>query len=508
MTAQPTKNSKTPSSKTDPSTQTGPSNHTTLSTNLDQNIAHLKTLFPIPKSFDIVTRDLYLGSTRAYWVGINGFCRTEVLQQIFSDLQNPLYMETPEIEEIKRYMNTRIGYAQATLVKDWDKITLNLLSGPSVLLIDGFDQAIILDTRTYPARSVEEPDTERVTRGSRDGFIETLLYNTNLIRRRIRSPKLTFEILTVGSVSQTDVALAYIDGEADAQLLKQLKTALRNLKITSLTMGAKSLEELLIPKSKWHPLPAMHLTERPDVACSFLSEGHVAVIVDNSPTVLILPNTIFQFTQSPEDYYKSTIVGTYFRFVRFLCIPVNLLLLPVFLLITVYYPQLSAQLKLLSTQDLPGPTIIFYVLAVELLLDLFKYSTSLSSSRFSGSLSIIGGLIIGEIAVDLNWASPEILFYASMTLLTTLALSSIEFADGIKVYRMFLIVATAIFGPWGFWIGCGLVVLSILTTPTFAGRSYFWPLVPFNWKALKTLLFRYSTTRAQPSNIWEREGRH
>ncbi len=475
-----------------------------ISRNLTENIAQARTMLPISKSFDVVTRDLYLGQTRAYWIGINGFCKTEILQQIFSDLQNPLYMKDDKVESIERYMNAKIGYAQTSLTDDWDVILRNVCSGPSVLFIDGFDQAILMDVRTYPARSVGEPDTERVSRGSRDGFVETMLFNANLIRRRIRSPRLTFEILSVGEESKTDVAVAYLDDHADRELIARIKKALNDLEITSLTMGSKSLEELLVPKKWLHPLPSFHLTERPDVACSFLEEGHIAIIVDNSPTVLILPCTIFQFTQSPEDYYKSPLVGTYFRLVRFLCIPISLLLMPFFLLITVHYPRLCEEWNLLSTGILPGPTLIFYVFAVEFLLDLFRYSASVSSSRFSGSLSIVGGLIIGDIAVELHWASVEILFYAAITLLTTLALSSTEFADGLRVYRIFLIVATAFWGIWGFGVGLFLVLLSAFTTPTFARMSYFWPLFPFNWKALRTLLFRCPTTEAQPAKVWTR----
>ncbi len=475
-----------------------------LSNHLDDNIRHLKSIFPIPQSFDIITRDLFLGDTRGYWIGINGFCRVELLQQIFSDLQNPLYMKDHKIEDISRYLNAKIGYAQASLCDSWEEITRNVLSGPSVLFIDGFTQAIIIDVRTYPARSVGEPDTERVTLGARDGFVETLLFNANLIRRRIRSPKLTFEILSAGEESKTDVALAYMEGLASRELLADLKRAMAGLSATSLTMGTKSLEELLVKKRWFHPLPCMHYTERPDVACSFLAEGHIAVIVDNSPSVLILPCTIFQFTQSPEDYYKSPVVGTYFRLVRFLCIPVSLILMPLFLLLTAYFPQFSEKWGLLSTEALPGPTIIFYVMAVEFLLDLFKYSASVSSSRFSGSLSVIGGLIIGDIAVELNWASVEILFYAAVTLLTSLSLASIEFSDGIRVYRLFLVICTALFGVWGFSVSLFLVLCSVLTTPVFGGMSYFWPLWPFNWKALRTLLFRYPAAKAQPSSVWKR----
>ena len=474
-----------------------------LSSSLEKNIEQIQSVFPIPQSFDIVTRRLFLGETKAYWIGINGFCRVELLQQIFSDLQNPIYMKDNRIEDIERYMNAKIGYAQASLSGSWEDIISNILSGPSALFIDGFAQAIMIDVRTYPARSVSEPDTERVTLGARDGFVETMLFNTNLIRRRIRSPRLTFEMQSIGAESKTDVAIAYLDNNVNHEFLARLKQSLTGLSVTSLTMGAKSLEELLVKKRWFHPLPCMHYTERPDVACSFLMEGHIVVIVDNSPSVLILPCTVFQFMQSPEDYYKSPVVGTYFRLIRFLCIPVSLILMPLFLLLTVYFPEFSEKWEILSTESLPGPTIIFYIFAVEFLLDLFKYSASVSSSRFSGSLSIIGGLIIGDIAVELNWASVEILFYAAVTLLTSLSLASIEFSDALRVYRLFLVITTALFGLWGFLGGLALVLLSVITTPTFGGMSYFWPLYPFQWKALCTLLLRYPTASAPPSKVWK-----
>ncbi len=479
-----------------------------LSNRLDENITTLKKLLPIGTSFDLVTRDLYLGETKSYWLGINGFCKTEILQQIFSDLQNPLYTQDQQVKDLVRYVNAKIGYAQVSFTDSWDVILRNVLSGPSVLFVDGFSQAVLIDVRTYPTRGVAEPDAERITRGARDGFVETMLFNTNLIRRRIRSPHLTFSVHNVGTESKTDVAIAYLNNCVNQELLSRLTETIDKLQVTSLTMGAKSLEELLIKKRWWNPLPSIQLTERPDVACSYLLEGHILVIVDNSPMVLIFPCTIFQFTQSAEDYYKSPLVGTYFRLVRFLCIPVSLLLMPLFLLLTAYFPDLSERWQLLSTAELTTPRLIFYVFAVEFILDLFKYSASLSSSRFSGSLSIVGGLIIGDIAVSLNWASVEVLFYAAVSLLASLSLSSVEFSDALRVYRIFLILATGFFGLYGFIISMTLVSLSIITTPTFGGMSYFWPLFPFNCKALKRLLFRTPTAKAQPSSVWNRGKLH
>lgn len=475
-----------------------------LSNKLDENIQYLKKTLPIGTSFDLITRKLLLGETNAYFVGINGFCKTEILQRIFSDLQNPHFTEDVKIENLETYVQSKIGYAQVTLSDSWDTIIRNVLSGPSALFIDGFAQAILIDVRTYPTRGIAEPDLERVTRGSRDGFVETLLFNANLIRRRVRSPKLCFSMHSVGTDSKTDVSIAYLEDSVNGELLTKLSETIDNLQVTSLTMGAKSLEELLLPKRWWNPLPSIQITERPDVACSYLMEGHILVLVDNSPVVLILPCTIFQFTQSPEDYYNSPSVGTYFRLVRFLCIPVSLLLMPLFLLLTAFFPDFSSRWELLSSGAIGPGRIIFYVFTVEFILDLFKYSSSLSSGKFSGSLSVVGGLIIGDIAVSLNWLSVEVLFYGAVALLASLSISSIEFSDALRVYRIVLTVATSFWGLPGFIISLILVLVSVATTPTFGGFSYFWPLFPFNKKALGRLLFRSPTPKAQPTKIWNR----
>lgn len=475
-----------------------------LSRNLDTNIENAYNIFPLGKSFDLITRNLFLGKTRAFWIGINGFFNNEFLQRIFSDLQNPLYTDSAAIYNIELYMNSKIGYSQSSLTSEWDVITKSVLSGASVLFIDHFDKAIIIDCRSYPTRGIEEPDTEKVLKGAKDGFVENMLRNTILIRRRIRSPKLTFEMHSIGTDSKTDVALTYIGGIVDEDLLKNIRTTLSTLSknVTSLTMGSKSLDELLIKKRWFNPLPNVYSTERPDVVCSYLLEGYIALIVDNSPAVLILPCTIFQFTQSPEDYYKSPATGNYLRFIRFACLFASLLLLPVFLLLGGHYNDYT---NLITSGAINKTKLFIYIIFIELGLDLFKYSSSHSSSRFSNALAIIGGLVISDVAIQLKWTSLEVIFYGAATMLATLSIANIEFAESIKVYRIFLILCTGFFGIWGFIVSIVLIFMSIITTPSLKKRSYLWPLVPFNWQALKKLLFRYPTTKAQPSKVWNRQ---
>ncbi len=470
-----------------------------FSTVLQDNITMAHSRLAIKQSFDYIERELFFGETKVYMLAINGFTQTEVLQHIIADVQS-LSDREGRIHNLEHFINCKLGFAQVAYVEDWESLIKNLLSGQTILMVDGFERAVSVDTRTYPIRSISEPDTEKVTRGAKDGFVENIIMNTALMRRRIRDPKLTFELHQVGTDSKTDVAIAYIKGKAEEKLIEEVRSKLDSMQITSLTMGMQSLKELMIPRSYFHPLPSVLTTERPDVASSYLEEGYVLLVPDASPMVMILPCSIFQFTQSPEDYCKSPIIGNYIRLMRFVALLGSLLLLPLFLLFGAYIP-LPEEFALVSTEGMTPLKLFIMVLVIEVALELFRYSTAHTSERFAGALSIVGGLIIGDVAIDLEWASLEVLFYGAVTMLSTLSIASLEMAEGIRIYRIFLILCTGFWGLWGFVIGLILVLLSIITTPTFHKTSYFWPLVPFHWKALKTLLFRYPTFKAQPSSV-------
>ena len=494
-----------------------------LSKSLQDNINTLSGLLPLDKSFDIISRRLKLCHMDCFFLGINGYLDSRVLHNLFSDLQNISFASVDQLknqssEVIREHLMSTIPAAQVKYSDDWNELLKNLLSGPFLLFFEGVDKGFIIDIRTYPVRSIQEPENEKTIRGSKDGFVETLLFNSNLIRRRIRSPKLVFEITNVGTQSKTDVALAYLEGEADSRLLEQVRNKLANLNVSALTMGTQSMEELLVPRKWYHPLPSLFRTERPDVACSYLLEGYILLLIDTTPSVLVLPASIFQHSQSPEDYYKPPLTGNYIRFFRFLCVLISLFLLPVFLLFSTNPQLLPTGISLLPTGEMSPLRVFIYVLFAELALDLFRYSSSHTPDGFSGALSIVGGLLIGDVAVKLQWASSEIIFYAAATVLASLSLSSIELSDAIRMYRLFLLLCTGTgvllqntihlplsTGLIGFLAGCTLIALSVVTTPAPFGRSYFWPLMPFNREAMRSLLFRYPAKRKQPPQIWNRK---
>lgn len=473
-----------------------------LYSNLTDNIRLFETTLPINKSFDIITRKINLGSTPCFFIGLNGMCDLKIIQWLFADIESSDFQAkaTENVSTLPQFVKDQFFYAQITFTDSFQEMIDNLLSGPCLLLIDGYAQGLIIDTRKYPSRSVEEPDTEKVIQGAKDGFTETLLTNCNLIRRRLRVPDLTFSLQKIGTFSNTDVAVAYLENNCDTKLLDYVTQTLTSMETTALTMGIQSLKELLIKKSIFHPMPSIFMTGRPDVACSYLAEGYLLLLVDNSPFACVLPCNLFQFTQSPEDYYKSPLVGTYTRIVRLTCFLLSLFLMPLFLLFCLNPQWLPAFLQGMIPEDINRISIFVYALFVEFGLDLFKYASAHSASAFSGSFAIVGGLLLGDMAVSLKWTTEEVIFYGAATLLASMGIASVELSDAVKMYRLFLVLLTGFFPRFGFFVGLGLILLSFFTTPVFGKKSYFWPLFPFNRKALKTLLFRYPTFKAQPED--------
>ena len=464
-----------------------------ISSQLYETKQKFKEILPMDKSFDIITRDLLFGKTPGFFFGIDGFVKDDIMFYILNHLQK---IETPndEVKNLSVWIQAQIPYIEVSETKDIHHVIQMVLSGMSALIIDGFDTAILIDSRTYPVRGVGEPDMEKVARGPRDGFVETIVFNTTLVRRRIRDPRLTFEMFQIGTQSKTDVAIGYIGETVDQKLLAHIQEKLKKIHVHSLNMGAKSLEELLIKKVWYNPLPQVRYTERPDVAAAHLLEGYILLFIDTTPEVIILPTTLFQFTQSAEDYYQNPAVGNYLRFVRFAAIFASLLLTPTWLMITEMNLDISTFFSIQEAIRIP---ILFQIILLELGLDLFRYISSHAPSNLSGSIGLIGGLIIGDVAVQIGWVTQEVMFYTAITALTTFASSSLDFTYAIRIFRFILIILTGIFNVWGYIAGIIYMITMIITTPTIGGKKYTWPLYPFDKSAFLSLLFRQAIPKIQ-----------
>ena len=305
--------------------------------------------------------------------------------------------------------------------------------------------------------------------------------------------------------SKTDIALGYIGNIVDQKLLAQIRNQLNAIDVHALNMGAKSLEELLIRKVWYNPLPQVRYTERPDVAAAHLLEGYILLFIDTTPEVIILPTTFFQFTQSAEDYYQNPAVGNYLRFVRFAAIFASLLLTPTWLMLTEAGISWS---PFFTVHEKIAVPLVLQIILLELGLDLFRYVSSHAPSNLSGSLGLIGGLIIGDVAVQIGWITQEVMFYTAITALTTFAASALDFTYAIRIFRFVLIVCTGLFHIWGYILGIIYIVLTIITTPTIGGKKYTWPLYPFDKSAFLSLVFRQAVPKIQDKNYGQLQNRY
>ncbi len=462
----------------------------TLTSDINENKRIFKQCLPIGTSFDIIGRDLKVANKEAYLIFIDGFAKDDIMLLILKKLQS---LDNGELNQdiISSLMEKEIGYIEVDRFTDIEQAKSMLLAGAVVFIIDGTNEGIIIDAREYPSRSPQEPDLEKVTRGARDGLVETVIFNTALIRRRLRDPNLIFEITSVGKRSKTDVVISYIKGIADDKVITEVKDKIDKIDTGALVMGEKTLDELLIKKHWYNPLPQVKFTERPDVVAAHLMEGHIAIIVDTSPSVMIIPVTLFHFTQHAEDYYQNVSVGTYLRWVRFIGMVCALILPPVWYLLVKHKELLPGALHFIGPEDSGNIPIIVQFLLLEFGLDLLRQSSIHTPSALTTSLGIIGGLLISDLAVKVGFFVPETVLYMAIAAIGTFATPSMEFSMALRLFRLFLLVLAGLFDVPGFIVG--IIILSIITYTTSSfehAKKYTWPLIPFDGKALSHILFR------------------
>lgn len=473
-----------------------------ITENLEINIDLIKKQLPVDKSFDIVGRPLKIGNASAYILFIDGFAKAEAMIHVMKGLQGV----TDESGEAARALLLQsIPYIEAAMTDDLDDAIEQVLMGQVALFVDGDKNAVVIDAREYPAREPSQSEIEKVTRGSRDDLVETLIFNTALIRRRVRDRGMTFEITNVGEISKTDVAIGYIEGQVDHDLLKKVKKRLDEIDIHALTMGEKSLEELLVKKKWYNPMPQFRISERPDTIAAHLMEGHIILLVDASPTALIIPSTFFYFTQYVEDYYQAPIVGNLTRFIRSVAILVSLLLVPLFLLMVTYPDQTPEIFRPLIPTDESETTVFIQVIILEFGLELLRLSSLHTPTNTESAFSIIGGLILGDFAVSMGILLPDSIFFTVGATIATNAIPNPEFGNAMKVFRWFLTLGTGFFGIWGFAAALIIEVLIMASTKSFDDKhKYFWPLIPFNGEALRHIMFRYPLMKRE--GRWENKG--
>jgi len=453
-----------------------------------ENIDYLTDKLGVGKSFDVVKRDITIGGKNATIFFIDGFAKDDIMLFIMEELQGTNHDEiVPNV--LEKLISKKIPYIECTESDDYKEIEYMILSGASILFVEGVHKAIILDTRTYPARGPQEPDLEKVTRGSRDGFVETIIFNTALVRRRIRDPNLRFEIFNVGRRSKTDIVVGYIEDITNDDLVKSIKEKLNQIDTDSLIMAEKSLEEYILGKS-FNPFPQARFTERPDVTAAHLLEGHIILIVDTTPSVMILPVTMFHFTQHAEDYYQNPTIGTYMRWVRFLAIFFSLIASPLWLVFANNTDLLPQALSFIGPKEIGEIPLVIQFLVLEVGLDMLRIASIHTPNALTTSLGIIGALLLSDFAVKVGWIIPETVLYTAISGIGMFATPSIEFSLAMRLFRILLLIGGGFFGIYGFLITFLIFLITLYKTKSFGGINYLWPLIPFNGRALSTIVMR------------------
>ncbi len=463
-----------------------------LSFDFEENVKTLDQILNVEENFDIIKREMEINSQSIVMYYVDGFVTAAIMQKLMMHLTTIKDFGNGKEGSVNQFIKTGVPSVEVDGVYDFDTIVTMVLSGCSAILAQGFGNgAVIVDARSYPARVTEEPGNDKVMRGARDGFVETLIFNTAMIRRRIRDPRLTVKYLSVGERSKTDISVVYLQGKADSKYVKQLVEKIQQIKTDALPMGHQSLIECLIKKRWYNPFPRVRCTERPDCACASILEGSVIVICDTSPEALILPTSIFDFLQETDDYYFPPFTGTYLRLVRQLVFWSAVVLIPVWYFLVTTPEIVPEWLAFVIPDDQGSVPILIQLLLVELVIDGLKLASLNTPSVMSNSFGVIGGLLLGDFAVQVGWLSADVIFYMAIVSMASFTQSNYELGYALKFIRMLTLIAIALIGGWGLLLGGAVGILLIVTTKTINGeRSYLYPLIPFNLKALTRLVFR------------------
>lgn len=468
-----------------------------FSKDLSQNMEYLQEKLDVNTNFDIVYRVIHAGGRDICLYFIDGFTKDEVwlrILQSFFTIKQGDYPEDPH-----QFSKEYLPYGEVGLVYTSQEMISQLLMGVSCLFVDGYDCCFTLDCRTYPARSVSEPDKDKVLRGSRDGFVETLIFNTALIRRRIRDPKLTMEIVTAGESSHTDIAICYMKERVDENLLDQVKKRIQTVEVDALTMNQESLAECIYPHKWYNPFPKFKFSERPDTAAASILEGNIVILVDTSPSAMILPSSVFDIIEEADDYYFPPITGTYLRLSRMIISLLTLFLTPLWLLFMQNPEIIPSWLEFIQLSDTAYVPLIYQLLILEFAIDGLRLAAVNTPSMLTTPLSVIAGIVMGEYSVKSGWFNSETMLYMAFVTIANYSQSSFEMSYAFKFSRILILIFTALFNFWGFFLGSAICICAIVFNRTIAGKSYIYPLIPFHFSELKKRFFRNRLPHKQKS---------
>lgn len=469
---------------------------TPIDKDIDKNINFIKEI--LDGSDDIIYREFKTGGPngrRMFLCYIDGMADKMLLNQF---VLTPLMLTAREVEpdlsqiKDKLYDAAKNSGMAATDFKDtqyYEDVLLTILSGDTVLFINGYDSAFKIATKSWPARGVAEPESETVIRGPRDGFVETFRMNTALVRRRIRDPRLKVKQMQIGTRSNTDVAVMYIEGIVNPRIVEEVKSRLSKINIDAI-IDSGYIQQLIEDRHKTF-FPTVQTTERPDTFSASIYEGRVGIIVDNSPFALIAPATLASFLISPEDYYVRPAAAAFMRVIRIIALIFATLSPAIYISLTSFHPSMiPPQLALSiasSREGVPFPAFI-EVIIMEITLELLLEAGIRLPRPIGFAISVVGGLIIGQAAVAAAIVSPIMLIVLSITAVASFSFPNYDLSNAVRFIRIILIICSSVYGLYGVVLGLIGILIHLVNIKSF-GTPYLSPLAPFNKNDMKDSLF-------------------
>jgi spore germination protein KA len=448
-----------------------------LSANLDENERMIRETFR--NCSDLVVRRIVLqGGTSMLITFLDGMVEAKVLDE---NLLNPLLYEQlpPDARQIGRMIqNKAVAITALKTIGTYGELVFGILSANAILLVDGMAEGLLADVKGFQIRSVEEPMTEAAVRGPRDGFTESLRINTTLLRRRIRSSRLKFESVTLGELTRTDCLIAYIEGLAPDSLVTEVRNRLSRIRIDSI-LESQYIEEL-IEDNPYTPFPQIQDTERPDIVAGSLLEGKVAILVDNTPFVLIMPFTFWSGLQAREDYYNRFLYSDFIRFVRIVFLLLSLLLPSLYVALTTFHPKLLPTGLLISIaaarENVPFPALI-EALMMELVFEALREAGIRMPRAVGSAVNIVGALVIGQSAVQAGIVSAPMVIVVAATGIANFLIPRHALGSSVRLIRFALLILSGFLGLYGVAIGVIALTIHLVNLQSF-GVPYLSPFAP------------------------------
>ncbi len=452
-----------------------------------KNLEHIKS--EMGNSSDIAHREFQFEVCAGAAVYVDGLANNSMISDFFLEMVVEYNGKSTEGDSFQYMEEKAIGLGNYQIIQDWNKVYDSLLSGNTVLFIDGYKKALSIETKGWEKRSITEPTTQLAIRGPKDSFTETFRTNTALIRRRIKSPNLWLETMKLGKVSQTDIGIMYIKGIAKDSVVKEAKKRLNRIDIDSVT----GYIEQLIEDQTWTTFPTMYVTERPDVVASQLLEGRVAFVVDGTPFVLTAPAVFIQYFQAPDDYYFRFDIASAVRLLRILSFFTALVGPAGYIAITTFHQEMIPTTMAIAIaaqrENVPFPAF-FEALIMEVTFEILREAGLRLPRAVGQAVSIVGALVIGQAAVQAGFVSPVMVIVVSMTAIANFSTPSFAMAISARVLRFFLMGLAAVLGFYGIMIGLLIMFIHLCSLRSF-GVPYMSPFAPFNLKNQQDTIIRF-----------------